>query len=220
MEKNGHKDDILSIAQCQPNLLATAGYDGEIVVWNMVYGHIFCKLHGKSSVSKLVFMSERAYNKGAASLISNGPDGHILFWKVFEGGSLLADFPGTSTEGALISTMTINMANTMLCVADNLGFVFVYNVDGYALSGYEKEPPELVTTWRGHVDSRISREKQSYNDSFYRLYSTFGQPEQWDLYNTSTFCHPMVPYDVLIDPMSLPSHPVLKEGSKTDDLFE
>ncbi|VDI36490.1 Hypothetical predicted protein [Mytilus galloprovincialis] len=30
----------------------------------------------------------------------------------------------------------------------------------------------------------------------------------------------MVPYDVLIDPMSLPSHPVLKEGSKTDDLLE
>ncbi|CAG2192111.1 unnamed protein product [Mytilus edulis] len=200
--KNGHKEDILSIAQCQPNLLATAGYDGEIVVWNMVSGHIFCKLHGKSSVSKLVFMSERAYNKGAASLISNGPDGHILFWKVFEGGSLLADFPGTSTEGALISTMTINEANTMLCVADNLGFVFVYNVDRYALSGYEEEPPELVNTWRGHVDS------------------TFGQPEQWDLYNTSTFCHPMVPYDVLIDPMSLPSHPILKEGSKTDELLE
>ncbi|XP_063416306.1 WD repeat-containing protein 49-like [Mytilus trossulus] len=92
--KNGHKEDILSIAQCQPNLLATAGYDGEIVVWNM-----------------------------------------------------------TSTEGALISTMTINEANTMLCVADNLGFVFVYNVDGYALSGYEEESPELVNTWRGHVDS-------------------------------------------------------------------
>lgn len=31
----------------------------------------------------------------------------------------------------------------------------------------------------------------------------------------------MVPYDVLIDPMSLPSHPVLKDGSKTeDDMFE
>ncbi|XP_076070807.1 cilia- and flagella-associated protein 337-like isoform X4 [Mytilus galloprovincialis] len=233
--KNGHKEDILSIAQCQPNLLATAGYDGEIVVWNMVSGHIFCKLHGKSSVSKLVFMSERAYNKGAASLISNGPDGHILFWKVFEGGSLLADFPGTSTEGALISTMTINEANTMLCVADNLGFVFVYNVDGYALSGYEEEPPELVNTWRGHVDSISCIELVEKNkvimtasiDCTVRLWNyegnyigTFGQPEQWDLYNTSTFCHPMVPYDVLIDPMSLPSHPVLKEGSKTDDLLE
>ena len=50
----------------------------------------------KSCVSKLLFMSERAYNKEAASLISNGPEGHILFWKVFEGGSLEADFPGVS----------------------------------------------------------------------------------------------------------------------------
>jgi hypothetical protein len=53
-------------------------------------------VHGKSCVSKLLFMSERAYNKEAASLISNGPEGHILFWKVFEGGSLEADFPGVS----------------------------------------------------------------------------------------------------------------------------
>lgn len=43
LQKNGHKEDILSIAQCPPNLLATAGYDGEIIVWNMVSGHIFCK---------------------------------------------------------------------------------------------------------------------------------------------------------------------------------
>ncbi|XP_063416310.1 uncharacterized protein LOC134697955 [Mytilus trossulus] len=176
--KNGHKEDVLSIAQCQPNLLTTAGYDGEIVVWNM-----------------------------------------------------------TSTKGALISTMTINEANIMLCVADNLGFVFVYNIDGYsyALSGYEEEPPELVNTWRGHVDGISCIELVEKNkvimtasiDCTVRLWNyegnyigTFGQQEQWDLYNTSTFCHPMVPYDVLIDPMSLPSQPVLKEGSKTDDLLE
>lgn len=233
--KNGHKEDILSVAQCQPNLLATAGYDGEIVVWNMVSGHIFCKLDGKSCVSKLLFMTERAFNKEAASLISNGPEGHIMFWKVFEGGSLEADFPGTTTEGALVSTMTINQANTMLYVADNLGFIFIYNVDGYALSKTEDEPPELVNTWRGHVDSIVAIElvekhkviMSASMDCTVRLWNyegnyigTFGQPEQWDLYNPATFFHPMVPYDVLIDPMSLPSHPVLKEGSKTDDLFD
>ncbi|CAC5376425.1 unnamed protein product [Mytilus coruscus] len=164
--KNGHKEDILSIAQCQPNLLATAGLPLRVL---------------------------------------------------------------------LISTMTINEANTMLCVADNLGFVFVYNGDGYALSGYEEEPPELVNTWRGHVDSISCIELVEKNkvimtasiDCTVRLWNyegnyigTFGQPEQWDLYNTSTFCHPMVPYDVLIDPMSLPSQPVLKEGTKTEDLQE
>lgn len=42
---NGHKEDILSLSQCPPNLLATSSYDGEIIVWNMVSGHIFCHLH-------------------------------------------------------------------------------------------------------------------------------------------------------------------------------
>ena len=40
---------------------------------------------------------------------------------------------------------------------------------------------------------------------------TFGQPDPWDIYNQSSWQHPMVPYDVLIDPMSLPDHPVVAE---------
>ena len=43
-QKNGHKEDILSIAFCPPNLLATSSYDGEVIIWNMVSGHIFCHL--------------------------------------------------------------------------------------------------------------------------------------------------------------------------------
>lgn len=33
------------MAQCLPNLLATASYDGEVIVWNLVSGHIFCHLN-------------------------------------------------------------------------------------------------------------------------------------------------------------------------------
>lgn len=40
---------------------------------------------------------------------------------------------------------------------------------------------------------------------------TFGQPDPWDIYNPATYHHPMVPYDVLIDPMRLPLHPVVAE---------
>ena len=38
---------------------------------------------------------------------------------------------------------------------------------------------------------------------------TFGQPDAWDIHNPATYQHPMVPYDVLIDPLSLPEHPVI-----------
>ena len=34
----------MSVASCPPNLLATASYDGEIIVWNMVSGHDCCHL--------------------------------------------------------------------------------------------------------------------------------------------------------------------------------
>ena len=44
LQGNGHREDILSVAQCPPNLLATSSYDGEVIVWNMVSGHIFCHL--------------------------------------------------------------------------------------------------------------------------------------------------------------------------------
>ncbi|KAG6924278.1 WD repeat domain 49 [Chelydra serpentina] len=85
----GHKEDILCIAQCPPTLLATSSYDGEIIVWNMISGHIYRKLHTPfpthcagaeavdTSITQLVFLRTRAVKFGstAASLISNGPQG-------------------------------------------------------------------------------------------------------------------------------------------------
>jgi len=29
---------------------------------------------------------------------------------------------------------------------------------------------------------------------------TFGQPLKWDIYDSSSYQHPMAPYDVLVDP--------------------
>ena len=43
--------------------------------------------------------------------------------------------------------------------------------------------------------------------TFLCLPGTFGQPEPWDVYSVKSFQHPMVPYDVLIDPLSLPNVP-------------
>jgi len=39
----------MSAAYCPPNLIATSSYGGELIVWNMVSGHLFCRL--RSSVS-------------------------------------------------------------------------------------------------------------------------------------------------------------------------
>lgn len=45
---------------------------------------------------------------------------------------------------------------------------------------------------------------------------TFGQPLKWDIYDTTSYQHPMAPYDVLVDPASIPKHPVLDDVQDND----
>lgn len=47
-----HKDDILTIDFCPPNLLCTASFDGEIIVWDVETEKIFVRLR-KGQVSNL-----------------------------------------------------------------------------------------------------------------------------------------------------------------------
>lgn len=42
---------------------------------------------------------------------------------------------------------------------------------------------------------------------------TFGQPEMWSIHIPSSWIHPGVPYEVLIDPLSMPHHDILKRKS-------
>ena len=53
----------------------------------------------------------------------------------------------------------------------------------------------------------------------YVTVGTFGQANTWDIYDSDTFHHPMVPYDVLVDPLSLPSHPVIQERENIIDIL-
>ena len=41
------------------------------------------------------------------------------------------------------------------------------------------------------------------------LSGTFGQPNVWDITTPTSYQHPMAPYDVLVDPLSVPKHPTL-----------
>lgn len=43
---------------------------------------------------------------------------------------------------ALVCTMEMNKADTMLFTADSAGFVYVWNIEGYSMHGFEDDPPE------------------------------------------------------------------------------
>ncbi|XP_060573290.1 WD repeat-containing protein on Y chromosome-like isoform X4 [Ruditapes philippinarum] len=68
-----HKDDILTIDFCPPNLLCTASFDGEIIVWDVETEKIFVRLR-KGQVSNLERLEyERA--KKIENMASQAADG-------------------------------------------------------------------------------------------------------------------------------------------------
>ncbi|XP_053313760.1 WD repeat-containing protein 64-like [Spea bombifrons] len=232
----GHAEDILCIAQNPPNLLASSSYDGEIIIWNMVSGHIHCRIntpaHVKSSggatdksVSQIVFLRSRSKLQAAASLVSNGAQGTVNFWNLLHGGKLLASFKPSQVESQ-VCCIAVNEDNTLLFAADYAGFVYVYDINDYAIHGSEKEPAKSVNCWRAHVDMITHLEVidvdkvilSSSLDCSVRLWSlegqfigTFGQVDPWEVLTPASWKHPMVPYEILIDPESMPTHRILEE---------
>ncbi|XP_032743080.1 WD repeat-containing protein on Y chromosome-like [Rattus rattus] len=236
---HGHKEDILCVAQCPPFLLATSSYDGEIIVWNVISGHMYCKLNTPSpmdpgegregpdrSVSRLTFLKTRLtkLDSTAASLISNGPRGSVSFWKLFSGSGLIANFT-PAREKAQVSGIVVTSGDTVAYLADQHGFIYVYDIQEYGLWGAELQPPNMVTSWRAHVSMVTSLELvegdsillSSSLDCTVRLWSkdgayigTFGQNRPWDVFTPDSWGHPRVPLEILTDPQSMPTHLVLE----------
>ncbi|XP_020618974.1 WD repeat-containing protein 49-like [Orbicella faveolata] len=235
---NGHKEDILSIAVSPPNLLATSSYDGEIIIWNQISGHIFCHIHsprasrengeissrdldGGNAIGKILFLKARAMKKDAATLVASGPQGLVHFWNIYTGGTLYATFC-PSRNG--VTTMTSVAKDTRLVTADSAGFISIWDVEDYCMKTKTTEPPERLFFWRAHVQSITSIEPVDiWNceilltaslDCTVRLWTmeghfvgTLGQPKIWDIRNPVSYQHPMAPYDVLVDPHTLPNLP-------------
>ncbi|XP_062983056.1 WD repeat-containing protein 49-like isoform X2 [Elgaria multicarinata webbii] len=244
----GHKEDILCIAQCPPTLLATSSYDGEIIVWNMNSGHICHKFHTPlaiasadtktvdASVTRLIFLKTRGvkFESATASLVSNGPQGYLHFWSLFTEDPLIASF--TPSRGkSLISSIAVTADDSYLYAADEDGYVYIHNIKDYALQDPEQDAPKYVNHWRAHLNLVLSLEIIDEDnillscsvDRTVRLWSldgkyigTFGQTEPWEIFTPSSWKHPMVPYEILIDPQSMPIHPVLKDKSSDSQITD
>ncbi|XP_048196561.1 WD repeat-containing protein 49-like [Perognathus longimembris pacificus] len=236
---HGHKEDILCVAQCPPFLLATSSYDGEIIIWNVISGHIYCKLHTPShvdglehgegpdqSISCLTFLKTRAarLDSVAASLMANGPGGSVTFWRLFGEAGLMADFT-PSREKTQVSRMAVTAGDTFAYLADHQGFVHIYDIKDYSLQGPELQPPKNVTFWRAHVNTVTSLELieeenmllSSSLDCTVCLWSrdgacigTFGQSRPWDILMPATWSHLRSPDEILTDSQSMAAHPVLE----------
>lgn len=106
-----HYDDILCMAICEPSLLASGDYAGDILLWNMVSGVVLSRLSahkaftrgvtgvvpknnnsGTSPVFALEFLPSRISVKDAGNLIACSTDGMVYFWCTFMPCHIVAQF--------------------------------------------------------------------------------------------------------------------------------
>nr|XP_046245544.1 WD repeat-containing protein 49 isoform X2 [Scatophagus argus] len=243
--KNGHKEDILCVAQCLPSLLATGSYNGEIIVWNVVSGHIQCRFVSPllaeqqhvegldTSVPSMVFLKNsklKQFSSGTA-LATSGTMGCINLWSVFSGGKFVSSFKASRFQKK-ITKLAKAEKTALLYAADGIGYIYVYNMEKFAP---EKKSQKAENFWRAHT-SRITGLQivdsdqvvlTSSNDYTVRLWSaygefigTFGQSESWSVHISSSWKHPAVPYEVLIDPLSMPDHEILNLKTCLSDAID
>ncbi|KAJ3581085.1 hypothetical protein NHX12_017064 [Muraenolepis orangiensis] len=96
------------MAQCPPALLATGSYDGEILVWNAVSGHIQCRFRSPIPTE----------HHGHAQ-------GYVNFWSVQNAGKLLCCFKASE---ARITKLITTADGAVLYAADGTGFIYVYDI--------------------------------------------------------------------------------------------
>ncbi|XP_048365057.1 WD repeat-containing protein 64-like isoform X1 [Sphaerodactylus townsendi] len=176
--EKGHRDDISCVASCPPHFLATGGFDGDVLIWNLVLGCLCCRLSAASraavkggtedlTINKIIFLLPRMERKKTtATLVASGPrgkkrererakGGYVTLWNIFGQGKLFASF-SSSKEKTTISDMAVSDSYSLLCAGDQKGSLYIWNIAEYAAHGLEDKPPPLLQTWRAHDRSITS----------------------------------------------------------------
>ncbi|XP_052778898.1 WD repeat-containing protein on Y chromosome-like [Mya arenaria] len=71
--KMRHKEDILCIAHFPPNLIATGGYDGDVVIWSRDTGQVYCRLNAFNSVKPVTECAPRHHGNLVNSSAKSQP---------------------------------------------------------------------------------------------------------------------------------------------------
>jgi WD40 repeat protein len=154
-----HKDDILTMAFCPPNTIATGSYDGIIIVTNIQSGyilHVFNPFEYEVepsinlSIDKALFLSTRIRSKEAASLITSGSDGLLRFWNT-QKGRLLWKTDATNGRKEGIYCLLTDDLNHRLFTADAAGWVSVWDIRKICVTDDMPKILPLITEFRAHA---------------------------------------------------------------------
>ncbi|CAN2388852.1 WD40 repeats [Pristimantis euphronides] len=207
---NEHEENKPCLSSSSSNMLAVSKCNGEVCVWSLEAGEPLCHLYpstgekvdteiGNLVLNKAIFICSRFDRiKDSAVLITSGPKGSITFWNIVGGGKVFARFEGSQNK-CMVKAMAVSEDDSLLCAADRLFYVYVWNISQYALAGPEEQPAPLLHCWRAHrsdITRVITVEKHhvivtSSQDCTVKLWTvqgeyigTFGQNELWCLNKT------------------------------------
>uniref|UniRef100_A0A4W4H8A3 WD40 repeat domain 95 n=1 Tax=Electrophorus electricus TaxID=8005 RepID=A0A4W4H8A3_ELEEL len=227
--RKGHKDDILCIAQCPPCLLATSSYDGEIIVWNLGSGHIQCRF-----LTPLPPQTDESTPFKVSSTLKDVKERKDSPRALSQEVSGLSFLLLQSRFQQEITKLAVTQDDCLLFAADHIGYVYVYDIKDCGLTLEQKLPKSKSRAIFVQAHSNTAGNLQLIEshqvlvtcstDCTVRLWSingefigTFGQPERWILHIASSWRHPAVPYEVLTDPLSMPSHSILDDRLTLSD---
>jgi len=154
---SGHEEDILSIAYSPPNLLATSGYDGRLLIWNMDSEHLKFTLTtphvenldvDQRAMWKLVFLQRRSQ-----ALVSGSADGKLRFWNVKEGCLVWEQHSHHKNSDGVVALAT-ELTNSFLFSGDGAGYMKLWDICQFLnVAGLDQRGKVLeLAHWKAHDD--------------------------------------------------------------------
>ncbi|XP_056673227.1 WD repeat-containing protein on Y chromosome-like isoform X5 [Monodelphis domestica] len=184
-----HKEDILAVDYCPPlDLLATASFDGEIIVWNVETQrphHFVRKVSRESSlgpVNKLLFLQHRCTDQSLqkAAILISAETGNLHWWSLFGKRMEYGKFYAPLKEDISVTGLSATKNNQLLVTGDSSGFIQVWDISDYGTTLSSSSNPLLLRSWKAHSCTVVSVEHFSYgSDSFIISGSSDGTSGLW-----------------------------------------
>ncbi|KAF3847495.1 hypothetical protein F7725_020523, partial [Dissostichus mawsoni] len=150
--------------------------------------------------------SKLQHFSSATALLSAGAMGCINIWNVLSGSKLAGSFKASKFQQK-ITKLAKTAKDTLLYAADRIGYIYVYNMENLQIVDND----QVVLTSSTDYTVRLWSAHGEY-------IGTFGQSESWHVHISSSWKHPAVPYEVLIDPLSMPHHEILNVKTRSNDI--
>eukprot|EP00742_Colponemidia_sp_Colp-10_P008505 GILJ01009216.1.p1 GENE.GILJ01009216.1~~GILJ01009216.1.p1 ORF type:complete len:1025 (-),score=150.44 GILJ01009216.1:215-3289(-) len=223
----GHQHDILTVAHCPGNLLATGGYDGSIIVWNLDTGHVkYVFKHpspdprdptDEKAVEKLCYLVQ------SAALVSFGAEGIIAFWDLREGIKII-DFDTAHKKSETLTAAFVDSSEKYLFTADTGGYIKVFSMQDFEKANPNSDQFAPLYYWKAHEKTVVSLEfvpehqiiisaSADANIHCWTLegmfIGTFGQSKRWTLGDVSTYVRAFPEYEIDSEDEDEPASPEL-----------